>query len=37
LIQLMSDPDPVKAQKVVQVMMRMQKIIIQDLENAYNY
>ncbi|KMQ68904.1 3-demethylubiquinone-9 3-methyltransferase [Chryseobacterium sp. FH2] len=36
LIQLMSDPDPAKAQKVVQAMMKMQKIIIQDLENAYN-
>lgn len=36
LIQLMSDPDPVKAQKVVQAMMRMQKIIIEDLEKAYN-
>lgn len=36
LIQLMSDPDQEKAQKVVQAMMRMQKIIIQDLENAYD-
>lgn len=36
LIQLMSDPDPVKAQKVVKAMMRMQKIIIEDLEKAYN-
>ncbi|WP_449387078.1 VOC family protein [Chryseobacterium lineare] len=36
LIQLMSDPDPMKAQKVVQAMMKMQKIIIEDLEKAYN-
>ncbi|SHK80323.1 VOC family protein [Chryseobacterium polytrichastri] len=36
LIQLMSDPDQEKAQKVVQAMMRMHKIIIQDLENAYD-
>lgn len=36
LIQLMSDSDQEKAQKVVQAMMKMQKIIIQDLENAYH-
>jgi predicted 3-demethylubiquinone-9 3-methyltransferase (glyoxalase superfamily) len=36
LIQLMSDPDPMKAQKVVQAMMKMQKIIIEDLEKTYN-
>jgi len=36
LIQLMSDSDQEKAQKVVQTMMKMQKIIISDLENAYN-
>ncbi|WEK71068.1 MAG: VOC family protein [Candidatus Chryseobacterium colombiense] len=36
LIQLMSDPDQEKAQKVVQVMMKMQKIIISELEAAYN-
>ncbi|EJL75460.1 VOC family protein [Chryseobacterium populi] len=35
LIQLMSDPDQEKAQKVVQAMMQMQKIIIKDLEEAY--
>jgi len=35
LIQLMSDPDQMRAQKVVQAMMKMQKIVIQDLENAY--
>lgn len=36
LIQLMSDPDPEKAQKVVQAMLKMQRIIIKDLEEAYN-
>ncbi|NML57579.1 VOC family protein [Chryseobacterium cheonjiense] len=36
LIELMSDSDQAKAQKVVQAMMRMQKINIQDLENAYH-
>ena len=35
LIQLMSDPDQEKAQKVVQAMMKMQKIVIKDLEDAY--
>ena len=35
LIQLMNDSDQEKAQKVVQVMMKMQKIIIKDLEEAY--
>ncbi|MGI9649599.1 VOC family protein [Chryseobacterium sp. RLHN22] len=36
LIQLMSDPDQEKAQKVVMAMMKMQKIVIKDLEEAYN-
>ncbi|WP_241285534.1 VOC family protein [Chryseobacterium arthrosphaerae] len=36
LIQLMNDSDQEKAYKVVQAMMKMQKIIIQDLEDAYN-
>jgi predicted 3-demethylubiquinone-9 3-methyltransferase (glyoxalase superfamily) len=36
LIQLMSDSDQEKSQKVVQAMMKMQKIIIGDLETAYN-
>ncbi|WP_172278820.1 VOC family protein [Chryseobacterium sp. LAM-KRS1] len=35
LIELMNDSDQGKAQKVVQAMMRMQKIIIEDLEAAY--
>ena len=32
----MGDPDPVKAQRVVQAMLKMNKIIIADLEKAYN-
>lgn len=36
LIELMSDSDQLKAQKVVQAMMKMQKIVIKDLEEAYN-
>ncbi|WP_262706632.1 VOC family protein [Chryseobacterium carnipullorum] len=36
LIQLMNDSDQSKAQKVVQAMMKMQKIGIEELENAYN-
>ncbi|WP_294288679.1 VOC family protein [uncultured Chryseobacterium sp.] len=36
LIQLMGDPDPEKAQNVAQAMMTMQKIVIEDLEKAYN-
>lgn len=36
LIELMSDSDQLKAQKVVQAMMKMQKIVIRDLEEAYN-
>lgn len=36
LIELMNDTDPAKSQKVVQAMLKMQKIIIADLETAYN-
>jgi predicted 3-demethylubiquinone-9 3-methyltransferase (glyoxalase superfamily) len=36
LIQLMNGSDQEKAYKVVQAMMKMQKIIIADLENAYS-
>ncbi|MDV7699239.1 VOC family protein [Chryseobacterium soli] len=36
LIQLMNDADQGKSQQVVQAMMKMQKIIIKDLEEAYN-
>jgi len=32
---LMSDPDPKKAQAVVQAMLKMDKIVIQDLQKAY--
>jgi predicted 3-demethylubiquinone-9 3-methyltransferase (glyoxalase superfamily) len=34
--ELMMDPDPIKANKVMQAMMKMQKIIVADLEAAYN-
>jgi predicted 3-demethylubiquinone-9 3-methyltransferase (glyoxalase superfamily) len=34
--QLMMDPDKTKANKVMQAMMKMQKIIISDLEKAYS-
>ena len=37
LIELMNDTDPAKSQKVVQAMLKMQKIIIADLEAAYNF
>jgi predicted 3-demethylubiquinone-9 3-methyltransferase (glyoxalase superfamily) len=36
LIELMNDSDQLKAQKVVQAMMKMQKIVIKDLEEAYH-
>ena len=37
LLELMNDFDqPQKAQKVVEAMMGMQKIVIADLEHAYN-
>lgn len=36
LIELMNDSNPEKSQKVVQVMLKMQKIVIADLEAAYN-
>jgi predicted 3-demethylubiquinone-9 3-methyltransferase (glyoxalase superfamily) len=35
LIELLSDPDPVKAQNVMMAMLRMKKINIEDLEKAY--
>ncbi|OPC44297.1 VOC family protein [Elizabethkingia anophelis] len=37
LIELMNDTDPAKSQKVVQAMLKMQKIIIAHLEEAYNF
>lgn len=33
--ELMSDPDPVKSQRVMEAMLKMQKIIIADLEKAH--
>lgn len=36
LVELMTDTDPAKASRVMQAMMKMQKIIIIDLETAYN-
>jgi predicted 3-demethylubiquinone-9 3-methyltransferase (glyoxalase superfamily) len=36
LRELMMDPDREKAGKVMQAMMKMQKIIVADLEKAYN-
>lgn len=35
LIRLMSDPDPEKAKRVADAMLKMKKIIISDLEEAY--
>ena len=35
LIELLNDPDPLKVQRVIAVMLKMKKIIISDLENAY--
>lgn len=36
LTELMSDPNREKAQKVVEAMLKMKKIVIADLETAYN-
>jgi predicted 3-demethylubiquinone-9 3-methyltransferase (glyoxalase superfamily) len=36
LSELMGDKDPEKAQKVVQAMLKMNKIIIADLQKAYD-
>ena len=36
LMQLMSDPDPVKAGRVMQAMFKMTKIVIADLQQAYD-
>ena len=35
LIELLSDPDPVKSQNVMMAMLQMKKIIISDLEKAF--
>ena len=34
--ELMGDPDPEKAQRVMQAMLKMQKIIVADLQKAYD-
>jgi predicted 3-demethylubiquinone-9 3-methyltransferase (glyoxalase superfamily) len=36
LMRLMSDPNPTKAQNVMQAMLKMQKIVIADLQKAYD-
>jgi predicted 3-demethylubiquinone-9 3-methyltransferase (glyoxalase superfamily) len=36
LTELMGDPDPVKSQRVMDVMLKMQKIIVADLQKAYD-
>jgi len=34
--ELMGDPYPEKSQRVMQAMLKMQKIVVADLERAYN-
>jgi predicted 3-demethylubiquinone-9 3-methyltransferase (glyoxalase superfamily) len=36
LMKLMSDPDPEKSKAVMQAMLKMDKIVIADLQNAYD-
>jgi predicted 3-demethylubiquinone-9 3-methyltransferase (glyoxalase superfamily) len=36
LMKYLSDPDPVKSKNVMDAMLKMSKIIIKDLEKAYN-
>ena len=36
LLELINDPDPKKAQRVMEAMLKMKKIIIKDLEDAAN-
>lgn len=36
LIKLMNDPDREKGKKVMEAMMKMKKIVISDIENAYH-
>lgn len=36
LMRLMSDPNPTKSQNVMQAMLKMQKIVIADLQKAYD-
>ena len=33
--ELMGDPDPEKSQRVMQAMLKMQKIVVADLQKAY--
>ena len=33
---MLSDPDPQKAKRVMEAMLKMKKIVIADLERAYN-
>jgi hypothetical protein len=33
---MLNDPDPVKSKRVMDAMLMMNKIIIKDLEKAYN-
>jgi len=36
LMKMLNDPDPVKSKRVMDAMLQMNKIIIKDLEKAYN-
>jgi predicted 3-demethylubiquinone-9 3-methyltransferase (glyoxalase superfamily) len=36
LMKLLSDPDPEKSKRVMNAMLQMNKIVIKDLEKAYN-
>jgi predicted 3-demethylubiquinone-9 3-methyltransferase (glyoxalase superfamily) len=36
LMKYLNDPDPEKSKRVMEAMLKMNKIIIKDLENAYN-
>jgi predicted 3-demethylubiquinone-9 3-methyltransferase (glyoxalase superfamily) len=36
LMRYLNDPDPVKSKRVMEAMLKMNKIIIKDLEKAYN-
>jgi predicted 3-demethylubiquinone-9 3-methyltransferase (glyoxalase superfamily) len=36
LMRYLSDPDPDKSKNVMEAMLKMNKIIIKDLEKAYN-
>lgn len=35
LMQLLNDPDPAKSEAVMQAMLKMDKIVIEDLRKAY--